>query len=209
MSSSGSSASNRIFWRCKRRRSKTRNSRPTRSSQYGYDATFSGQSAYNGVAILSRAPPSAICFDIGGGYVDEQKRVLGATFGGLRLWSLYVPNGQSVDSDKYRYKLELARGVARAARRRARAPPATCCSSATSTSRPTIETSIIPPRGTARSCARRPSARRSRTSASWGSAIRSGCFRSPRRCSAGGTIAPARFGATKGFESTSLSPRQH
>jgi len=75
-------------------------------SQYGYIATFSGQSAYNGVAILSREPPSAVSYDIGGGYVDEQRRVLGATFGGLRLWSLYVPNGQSVDSDKYRYKLE-------------------------------------------------------------------------------------------------------
>jgi exodeoxyribonuclease-3 len=73
---------------------------------YGYVATFSGQSAYNGVAILSREAPSAIMYDIGGHYPDEQKRVLGATFGNLRLWSLYVPNGQSVESDKYRYKLE-------------------------------------------------------------------------------------------------------
>jgi exodeoxyribonuclease-3 len=73
---------------------------------YGYVATFSGQSAYNGVAILSREPPSAISFGLGGHYPDEQKRVLGATFGPLRLFSLYVPNGQSVDSDKYRYKLE-------------------------------------------------------------------------------------------------------
>lgn len=72
---------------------------------YGYFATFSGQSAYNGVAILSRLPPSEITYDIGGHYSDEQKRVLGATFGKLRLWSLYVPNGQSVESDKYRYKL--------------------------------------------------------------------------------------------------------
>jgi exodeoxyribonuclease III len=75
-------------------------------SAYGYVATFAGQSAYNGVAILSRTPPSAVCYDIGGGYVDEQKRVLGATFGSLRFWSLYVPNGQFVGSDKYRYKLE-------------------------------------------------------------------------------------------------------
>jgi exodeoxyribonuclease-3 len=73
---------------------------------YGYSATFSGQSAYNGVAILSREPPTAISFGLGGHYADEQKRVLGATFGPLRLFSLYVPNGQSVDSDKYRYKLE-------------------------------------------------------------------------------------------------------
>lgn len=71
----------------------------------GYHATFTGQSAYNGVAILSREPPSAVVYAIGNGYADEQKRVLGATFGALRLWNLYVPNGQSVDSDKYRYKL--------------------------------------------------------------------------------------------------------
>lgn len=75
-------------------------------SQYGYLATFSGQSAYNGVAVLSRAPLADVTYDIGGGYADEQRRVLGATIGGVRLWSLYVPNGQSVDSDKYRYKLE-------------------------------------------------------------------------------------------------------
>ena len=74
--------------------------------QYGYVATFSGQSSYNGVAILSRVSLDDIAYDLGGGYVDEQKRVLGATVGGVRLWSLYVPNGQSVDSDKYRYKLE-------------------------------------------------------------------------------------------------------
>jgi exodeoxyribonuclease-3 len=75
-------------------------------AQYGYVAAFSGQSSYNGVAILSRAPLDEIAYDLGGGYFDEQRRVLGATFGGVRLWSLYVPNGQSVDSDKYRYKLE-------------------------------------------------------------------------------------------------------
>jgi len=74
-------------------------------SPYGYLATFSGQAAYNGVAILSRAPLDDVTYDIGGGYADEQRRVLGATLGGVRLWSLYVPNGQSVDSDKYRYKL--------------------------------------------------------------------------------------------------------
>ncbi|RPI63267.1 MAG: exodeoxyribonuclease III, partial [Lysobacterales bacterium] len=74
--------------------------------ELGYVATFSGQSAYNGVAILSREPPSEVLLGLGGGYVDDQKRVLGASFGTLRLWSLYVPNGQAVDSDKYRYKLK-------------------------------------------------------------------------------------------------------
>jgi exodeoxyribonuclease-3 len=72
---------------------------------YGYAATFSGQSAYNGVAILSREEPREARYDIGNGH-SEQKRVVGATFGTLRFFSLYVPNGQSVDSDKYRYKLD-------------------------------------------------------------------------------------------------------
>ena len=86
--------------------------------------------------------------------------MLGATFGDVRLWSLYVPNGQSVDSDKYRYKLDwLAALRVLLADELARHPR--CCSSATSTSRPTIATSTIPRRGAARSCARRPSARRS------------------------------------------------
>ena len=72
---------------------------------YGYVATFSGQSGYNGVAIVSRDEPRDVRFDIGSAHAD-QKRVVGATFGALRFFSLYVPNGQSVDSDKYRYKLD-------------------------------------------------------------------------------------------------------
>jgi exodeoxyribonuclease-3 len=75
-------------------------------AERGYAALFSGQSAYNGVAILSRTPPTDVAHGIGNGYEDEQKRVLGATIGGLRLWNLYVPNGQRVGSDKYHYKLE-------------------------------------------------------------------------------------------------------
>ena len=72
----------------------------------GYTATFSGQAAYNGVAILSRQAPQDIAHGIGNGFADEQRRVLAATFGGLRFYCLYVPNGANVDSDKYRYKLE-------------------------------------------------------------------------------------------------------
>ena len=72
----------------------------------GYTATFSGQSGYNGVAILSREPPKDVVHGIGNGFADEQRRVLAGTFGSLRFYSLYVPNGERVDSDKYRYKLE-------------------------------------------------------------------------------------------------------
>lgn len=70
----------------------------------GYQAGFSGQKTYNGVAILSRAPQQDVQVGIPG-FADEQKRVLAATVDGVRIVNIYIPNGQSVDSDKYQYKL--------------------------------------------------------------------------------------------------------
>lgn len=70
----------------------------------GYQASFSGQKTYNGVAILSRAPQLNVQAGIPG-FADEQKRVLAATVDGVRIVNVYIPNGQSIDSDKYQYKL--------------------------------------------------------------------------------------------------------
>lgn len=70
----------------------------------GYRCAFNGQPTYNGVAILSREPIEDVVIDLEG-FPDPQSRVLGATIGALRIFNLYVPNGQSVDSDKYEYKL--------------------------------------------------------------------------------------------------------
>lgn len=70
----------------------------------GYQALYSGQKTYNGVAILSRAPGTDAVAGIPG-FSDEQKRVVGATFDGIRVICLYVPNGESVTSEKYQYKL--------------------------------------------------------------------------------------------------------
>jgi exodeoxyribonuclease-3 len=70
----------------------------------GYYSIFSGQKTYNGVAILSRPPAYDIQYGIPG-YFDDQKRVIAASVAGVRVVCVYVPNGQSVDSDKYRYKL--------------------------------------------------------------------------------------------------------
>jgi exodeoxyribonuclease-3 len=70
----------------------------------GYQVVMSGQKTYNGVAILSRWPCTALLTDIPG-FEDPARRVLAATTGGLRIIDLYVPNGQTVDSDKYHYKL--------------------------------------------------------------------------------------------------------
>jgi exodeoxyribonuclease III len=73
----------------------------------GYTAHFSGQKTYNGVAILARdgLPVRDVTHGIDG-YDDPQKRVLAATIADLRVISVYVPNGQSVGSDKYKYKLD-------------------------------------------------------------------------------------------------------
>ncbi len=70
----------------------------------GYHSVFCGQKTFNGVAILSRTPASDIQAGIPD-FADEQKRVIAASIGDVRVVCIYVPNGQSVDSDKYRYKL--------------------------------------------------------------------------------------------------------
>lgn len=71
----------------------------------GYRCAYLGQKTYNGVAILSRAPLENVVFGIEG-FEDPQRRVISADVAGVRLVCAYVPNGQSVDSDKYRYKLD-------------------------------------------------------------------------------------------------------
>jgi exodeoxyribonuclease III len=70
----------------------------------GYEAVFSGQKTYNGVAILTREPTAETVAGIPK-FDDPQKRVLAATVGAVRVVCVYVPNGESVESDKYQYKL--------------------------------------------------------------------------------------------------------
>ncbi len=70
----------------------------------GYRSVFAGQKTYNGVAILARETPADVQIGIPG-FDDEQKRVIAATVGDLRIVNLYVVNGQDVGTDKYGYKL--------------------------------------------------------------------------------------------------------
>ncbi len=70
----------------------------------GYASAVSGQKTYNGVAILSRTPIADVVAGIPG-FADEQKRVITATAQGVRVMCVYCPNGQSVGSEKYEYKL--------------------------------------------------------------------------------------------------------
>ncbi|MDE2295243.1 MAG: exodeoxyribonuclease III [Gammaproteobacteria bacterium] len=70
----------------------------------GYREVHAGQRTYNGVAILSRLPVDEVITDLPG-FEDSQRRLIGATIGGVRLINVYAPNGQAVGSEKYAYKL--------------------------------------------------------------------------------------------------------
>lgn len=70
----------------------------------GYEYAANGQRSYNGVAILARHPYTEVAIDIPG-FDDEHKRVIAATIAGIRVVDVYVPNGQSLDSPKFSYKL--------------------------------------------------------------------------------------------------------
>lgn len=77
----------------------------------GYEVTTSGYSQWNGVAILSRVGTQDVERAFAGqpGFGAEpvtEARALGATCGGVRVWSLYVPNGRAVGDPHYAYKLE-------------------------------------------------------------------------------------------------------
>jgi exodeoxyribonuclease-3 len=81
----------------------------------GYASHFAGQRTYNGVALLVRdgAGPAGDVVTALPDLADPQKRVVAATIDGIRVIDLYVPNGQSVDSDKYRYKLDWCAAATR------------------------------------------------------------------------------------------------
>lgn len=70
----------------------------------GYHACVAGQKAYNGVALLSKTqgldPVTGMV-----GFADIQQRVIAATYGTVRVLSVYCPNGESLTSEKYAYKL--------------------------------------------------------------------------------------------------------
>jgi len=78
----------------------------------GFHAAYAGQKIYNGVAILSRVPMTAVVSALPD-YADVQKRLLAATIGELRVFNVYVPNGQEVGSDKYVYKLAWLQALQR------------------------------------------------------------------------------------------------
>lgn len=71
----------------------------------GYHAAVLGQRTYNGVAILSREEARDVRRGCDDGIEDSQARLIGARVRGVRVISAYVPNGGSVGSEKWEYKL--------------------------------------------------------------------------------------------------------
>jgi len=71
----------------------------------GYHAAVFGQKTYNGVAILAKTNELTDPQLGMPNFNDEQSRVLAVTYQGVRIIDVYVPNGESVESEKYQYKL--------------------------------------------------------------------------------------------------------
>jgi len=95
-------------------------------SEAGYEVELHGLNQWNGVAIASRLGMQdvSIGFDTVPGFGTAQPdgslpmeaRAIGATVGGFRIWSLYVPNGRELDNPHYLYKLEWLAALAQQTR---------------------------------------------------------------------------------------------
>ncbi|WP_439664654.1 exodeoxyribonuclease III [Lentzea sp. HUAS TT2] len=74
----------------------------------GYEVALFGETQWNGVALLSRVGLEDVAVGVAGapGFPHIEARAVAATCGGVRVHSLYVPNGREPESDHYKYKLE-------------------------------------------------------------------------------------------------------
>ena len=84
----------------------------------GYQAAVHGEPRWNGVAILSRAGLDKVTPGLEGapGFPAPEARAIAATCGGIRVVSVYVPNGREPGSEHYRYKLDWLAALERSVR---------------------------------------------------------------------------------------------
>jgi exodeoxyribonuclease-3 len=82
-------------------------------SERGYEVAAHGEATWNGVAILSRAGLDDVVRGLDGapGFPHPEARAVAATCGGIRVFSVYVPNGRQPGSEHYEYKLEWLRAL--------------------------------------------------------------------------------------------------
>ncbi|MCL1898674.1 MAG: exodeoxyribonuclease III [Micrococcales bacterium] len=89
----------------------------------GYEVAYQGVNQFNGVAIASRVGLTDVALSLPGqpawtgpsGLSAQEPRALGATCGGVRLWSLYVPHGRALDNPHMAYKLAFYQALKKAA----------------------------------------------------------------------------------------------
>lgn len=91
-------------------------------TEAGYEVELLGHNQWNGVAFASRLPmeDAAFGFDTAPGFgkplddgtLPTEARAMGVTVNGVRLWSLYVPNGRELENPHYAYKLEWLANLA-------------------------------------------------------------------------------------------------
>lgn len=75
----------------------------------GYHVEAHGNGRWNGVALISKSPATDVRRDLVGQPMFDQgleTRAIGATFEGVRVWSVYVPNGRELGHDHFHYKLD-------------------------------------------------------------------------------------------------------
>ncbi|HEX4640163.1 MAG TPA: exodeoxyribonuclease III, partial [Chthoniobacterales bacterium] len=93
----------------------------------GYHSAFHGQKSYNGVAIVSKIELSEVRPAMCDEEEDPQARVIAATIGALRVYSIYAPNGQAVGSPAYEYKLKWYGRLRNCLQREKRDQPLVVC----------------------------------------------------------------------------------
>ena len=159
-------------------------------TELGYDSVHHGEGRWNGVAILSRVgledPVNG--FD-DGDEADPDARIVWATCGGVRIASVYVPNGRELDHDHYRYKLDWLARLRRISTDMIRRDLSSC--SATGTSRRPTSTSGTRRPSWAAPMSASPNAARSRRSRTGAWSTRCGSAIPTRGSTASGTTATA------------------
>lgn len=93
----------------------------------GYHSAFHGQKSYNGVAIISKVAPREVRAALCDEEEDPQARVIAATIGEVRVYSIYAPNGQAVGSPAYDYKLKWYARLRNCLRRESREQDLVVC----------------------------------------------------------------------------------
>jgi exodeoxyribonuclease-3 len=72
----------------------------------GYQPSYRGMKGYNGVATLPRTPPEKVIYGLREGPNNEDFRIIQTVVSGIPIINSYVPQGYSISSERYAFKLQ-------------------------------------------------------------------------------------------------------